>query len=42
MVQCTPDVFLNELVRLFEKTKQKGCVRVTTKRSAPLLLVLSA
>ena len=35
MVQCTPDVFLNELVRLFERTKQKGCVRVTTKRSAP-------
>ena len=33
MVELTPDAFLNELVKLFQKTRDQGCVRVTLKRS---------
>ena len=41
MVELTPDTFLNELVKLFQKTRDQGCVRVTLKRSELLNLLFS-
>lgn len=35
MVAVEADKFLNELGRLFERTKAKGSVSITMKRSAP-------
>ncbi len=36
MVALETDRFLNELGRLFDRTKAKGCVTITMKRSAQL------
>ncbi len=34
MVALETDRFLNELGRLFDRTKAKGCLTITLKRSA--------
>jgi hypothetical protein len=36
MVALETDRFLNELGRLFDRTKAKGCMTITMKRSAQL------